>query len=82
MTNKLKIALIATIAVAGIASPALAQSYSFPTYAYLHPETGNAQQLRVVFGAPHGLYNSVMIPKASSAFNSNQSSAAGRGNSH
>jgi len=53
MTNKLKIVLIATIAVAGIASPALAQSYSFPTYAYLHPETGNAQQLRVEWCSAH-----------------------------
>ncbi len=41
MIGKLKIGLIAAITAAGVATPALAQgSFAFPTYAYLHPDTG------------------------------------------
>ena len=76
MIGKLKIGLIAAIAAAGVATPALAQgSFAFPTYAYLHPETGTVQRL----SAPHGLYDSTAEPNAPSAFQS-EWSTTGRDN--
>jgi hypothetical protein len=76
MTNAVKIALIAATAAAGIATPALAQgSYSFPTYAYTHPNTGSVEQLP----APRRLYNSAVIPNSPSAVDS-EWSTTGRGN--
>jgi hypothetical protein len=53
VTKKSGLALVAAIAVFGVASPAFAQSYSFPTYTYLHPAAapGSAPARRA------GLYN-------------------------
>jgi hypothetical protein len=53
ITKKSGLALIAAFAAFGGASPALAQSYSFPTYAYLRSATGPAPARKV------GLYNAI-----------------------
>jgi hypothetical protein len=65
-----KLAMIAAVAALGIASPAFAQSYSFPTCAYQHPLQGEAS-------APQrdAVYNSVVVPTS----NSDERSGVGRG---
>ncbi len=74
MTKKSGLALIAVIAVFGVASPALAQSYSFPTYTYLHAATGPASAQKA------GLYNVIAPANTPSAVDPNAwGSSAARG---
>jgi hypothetical protein len=76
MRNQFKFALVAATMAMGIASPALAQSYSFPTYAYLHPQTVQPDYGTALRG---GLYN--YIP-AQGEQATTWPSAAAMGNSH
>jgi hypothetical protein len=76
MINTWKRVLIGAVALAATLSPAFAQSYSFPTYAYLHPE--NAQRHdngRVVHS--NAVYN--YAPATDEGYGP---SAAARGSSH
>jgi hypothetical protein len=81
MTKKSRLALIAATAVVGVASPAFAQSYSFPTYAYTHPGAG----LGSAAHAPDrkaGLYNAAPIANIQWAVDPNAwGSTTGRQNS-
>jgi hypothetical protein len=90
MTNTSKLALIGAVASAavsfGLASPASAQSYSFPTYAYeqhLQTEaTAPAAPVRHVRAERGALYNSVVVPAAPapSAYYEPEWYVVGRGN--
>jgi hypothetical protein len=75
MSNQLKFVLIAAATAMGMVSPALAQSFSFPTYAYLHPQTNSHN-----YGTAHAgrLYNNVSGQDEQAAW----PSAAAMGNSH
>jgi len=80
-TKKSGLALIAAIAVLGIASPAFAQSYSFPTYAYTHPATGLGSSAHAPARNAH-LYNAAPAANTPWATDPNTwGSAAARGNS-
>jgi|HubBroStandDraft_2_1064218.scaffolds.fasta_scaffold1014468_1 hypothetical protein len=72
-----KLAMIAAVAALGIAPPAFAQSYSFPTYAYQHPLEGEASApLRGKTDARRdSVYNSAVVPTS----NSDERSGVGRG---
>jgi hypothetical protein len=71
-----KLAVIAAVAALGIASPAFAQSYSFPTYAYQHLRQGEASApQRGKIDARNPVYNSVVVPTS----NSDERSGVGRG---
>lgn len=82
MIKKSSLALIAAIAVLGVASPTFAQSYSFPTYAYLHSGAG----LGSAGHAPAqkaSLYDAAASANAPSTVDPNAwGAAAARGNSH
>jgi hypothetical protein len=75
MRKQLEFALIAAAVVMGIVSPALAQSFSFPTYDYLHPQT-----VRDNYRAadPRRLYNHLPAQGEQPG----RPSAAAMGNSH
>lgn len=75
MRNQLKLALVVAVMGMGLASPALAQSYSFPTYAYLHPQTVPSNYEAARAGA---LYNYAPVQGEQAAW----PSAAAMGNSH
>jgi hypothetical protein len=72
-----KLAMIAAFAALGIASPAFAQSYSFPTYAYQHPLQGEASALQrgKIDARRDPVYNSVVVPTS----NSDERSGVSRG---
>jgi hypothetical protein len=72
-----KLSMIAAVVALGIASPAFAQSYSFPTYAYQHPLQGeaNAPQRGEIDARRDPVYNSVVVPTS----NSDERSGVGRG---
>lgn len=81
MTGKSRLALIAAIAVFGVASPAFAQSYSFPTYAYLHSTAAPGSAYAPAQKA--GLYDATAAANTPLAVNPNaRESSAARGNSH
>jgi len=79
-SKKPRLALVAMIAVFGAASPALAQSYSFPTYAYTHSGAGSGSAGHAPTQRGH-LYDAAA--KTPPAADTNAwGSAAARGNSH
>jgi hypothetical protein len=82
MTKNSGLALIAAIAAFGVGSPALAQSYSFPTYAYTHSGAGLGSAAYTP--APKAqLYNAATPANTPLAVDPNAwGSAAVRGNSH
>jgi len=72
ITKKSGLALAAAIAVFSVGSPAFAQSYTFPTYAYLHSGT----TLRA------GLYDAAAVTNTPKAVDPNAwGSTTGRQNS-
>jgi hypothetical protein len=75
MRKQLEFTFIAAAMVMEIVSPALAQSFSFPTYAYLHPQTVR-HDYRAAY--PRRLYNYLPTQGGQAAW----PSAAAMGNSH
>lgn len=81
MVMRSKLALLAALATLGIASPALTQSYSFPTYAYQHG-TDNPGGVQNAQPGHRGLYNSTVVPPLATAptYDSPEWSTTGRQN--
>jgi len=82
ITEKSGLAVIAAIAALGVASPASAQSYSFPTYAYMHPATGLGSSAHAPALDAH-LYDAASRTNTPWTADPNTwGSAAARGSSH
>jgi hypothetical protein len=76
MSNAFKFALVvSTVVVVGVAPPALAQSYAFPTYAYFHPHL-QRNEASAVAGKRFYDYSAAQGEQIDSP------SAAAMGNSH
>ncbi|HUD87879.1 MAG TPA: hypothetical protein VMR17_15660 [Xanthobacteraceae bacterium] len=64
MSTRSTLALAAALASLSLATPAFAQSYAFPTYAYLHPQANSDANVagKVAVGQRQ-LYNSTVVPE-------------------